>query len=126
MKAVPPFHNLSEINPENRMAWCTVCGPTKVRQRSDNQKWRCVTSEKATKYGLEPGQFHKLITKQGNRCAICHKRMHSPHIDHDHRTQRVRGLLCSNCNTGIGLLGDSPERLLSAILYLEPKWVDKS
>lgn len=39
-------------------------------------------------------------------------------VDHDHATNRVRGILCSNCNRGIGLLGDSPEIINKAIDYL--------
>ena len=64
--------------------------------------------------------FALLLTKQDGRCAICGVRpKRKLHIDHCHSTGRFRGLLCSSCNTGIGLLRDSPAILRSAINYLE-------
>lgn len=126
MNSTGKSHILSNVNSGERTASCTVCGHTKVRKRSDNQRWRCVTAEKAIKYGLEPGQYNSLVKKQHARCAICEKVMLSPNIDHDHKTGEVRGLLCSNCNTGIGLLGDSTDRLLRAILYLDKHWTDRA
>ena len=119
-------HSLYDIDEVAKTANCVICGHTKIRLRSDNKKWRCTTSEKASKYGLEPGQYNDLISGQDNRCGICKRKMRSPHVDHDHSTGAVRGLLCSNCNTGIGLLGDSTDRLLSAILYLDPVWSDRA
>jgi len=56
----------------------------------------------------------------GTTCEIC-KSPTGPsfHIDHCHKTGKYRGLLCSNCNSGIGLFGDNPERLRAAAEYLE-------
>lgn len=124
--SVPSLHILTKVDTGARTAHCIICGHTKIRLRSDNKRWRCTTSEKAARYGLKAGEFNELIESQNNRCAICNRKMWSPHIDHNHSTGAVRGLLCSNCNTGIGLLGDSPERLLSAILYLDPEWKDET
>lgn len=53
----------------------------------------------------------------GQRCAIC-GREDRPVVDHDHRTGRIRGILCHRCNIALGHLGDSPNRLLSAVMYL--------
>lgn len=76
------------------------------------------------KYGLERADFDRMVAEQNNRCRICqrepggnghHARLH---VDHDHVTSRVRGLLCGNCNTMIGLAGDDPKILLAAAEYL--------
>ena len=40
-------------------------------------------------------------------------------VDHDHKTQRVRGMLCHGCNKGIGMLGDTLEAVLAAVEYLQ-------
>ena len=60
-------------------------------------------------YGITPEDFEILWTDQAGRCALClHAlvRGRSTHIDHDHHTNRVRGLLCAGCNRALGLLGD--------------------
>lgn len=77
-----------------------------------------------SKYGLTVAQYDQLMAEQGGRCAICGTsgpdaaRWGKLVVDHDHETGEVRGLLCSNCNCAIGLLGDSPEVLRSAAEYL--------
>ncbi len=63
----------------------------------------------------------QLWKKQEKRCAICKKLIKKKDIqvDHDHKTGKVRGLLCLTCNMGIGYLKESIDNLLSAIKYLE-------
>jgi hypothetical protein len=80
--------------------------------------------EMQRKYNLAPEDYEKILQKQNNVCAICNNpavngNSKSLAVDHDHATGNVRGLLCSNCNRGIGLLGDNIEILKSAITYLE-------
>ena len=73
-------------------------------------------------YGLTMADFEALLAQQGGTCAICGGGRSGPgsrfHVDHCHATGRVRGLLCGNCNTAIGLLGDDPERAEKAAAYL--------
>jgi hypothetical protein len=77
------------------------------------------------KYGITPDELHALKRAQGWRCAVCRKLFPSGaggkrvHVDHDHRTKRVRGVLCSPCNSGLGKLGDSVAGLRRALAYLE-------
>lgn len=73
------------------------------------------------KYGMTLLDYEALLEKQGHACAICHKshsRTNPLHVDHCHKTGQVRGLLCTNCNTGLGKLGDSIPQLWAAIKYL--------
>jgi hypothetical protein len=76
-----------------------------------------------SKYALTPEQYSAMATQQGNRCALCGT--DSPagngvlHVDHCHATGVVRGLLCMECNTGIGKLQDSPALLRQAASYIE-------
>jgi hypothetical protein len=74
-------------------------------------------------YGISLEEFNTLLEIQDNSCAICAKPLDSlrrrMNIDHDHDTNKVRGLLCTGCNTGLGHLGDNVEGLKKAIAYLE-------
>jgi hypothetical protein len=73
-------------------------------------------------YGILPHQFESMMKNQDYKCAICgiHKDNYKKEfaIDHCHNTNKIRGLLCTNCNTGIGMLQDNIEILNSAIKYL--------
>lgn len=71
-------------------------------------------------YGLSPGEFDTLVSKQGGTCAICNKVSKKKLcVDHCHDSGKVRGLLCFKCNFAIGQLDDSSERALSAYNYLK-------
>jgi NAD-dependent SIR2 family protein deacetylase len=71
-----------------------------------------------TRYGLSAAQFRALLEAQSHRCAICHGKPETWHVDHDHETRVVRGLLCNDCNLGIGRLREDPDILRAAISYL--------
>lgn len=69
-----------------------------------------------------------MFEAQAGRCGICRRTLTNNvlndeekltlHVDHNHKSGEVRGLLCSNCNTGLGLFKDDPRRLKRAIRYL--------
>lgn len=70
-------------------------------------------------YGLSDDEFRKLVAAQGGKCALCGRQPKSVLcVDHDHQTNKVRGLLCNGCNRGLGHLGDTPEGLLRAYRYV--------
>lgn len=74
-----------------------------------------------TKYSLTQKDYETLWEKQAGRCKICDKAFKDikrPSVDHCHDTGRVRGLLCKQCNTGIGQFKDNPDLLLLACDYL--------
>jgi hypothetical protein len=78
-------------------------------------------------YGISLEKFNEMMESQNGFCAICkesEKRMirgknADLSVDHDHKTGKVRGLLCYSCNTGIGKLKDDRNVLLSAVKYLD-------
>lgn len=70
------------------------------------------------RYGVTDEQYQAMLESQDGLCRICLQPMDPPHVDHDHATGLVRGLLCDTCNAGIGMLQDSPEILDAAIHYL--------
>jgi len=75
------------------------------------------------KYGITLTKYNELLKAQKGRCASCgadrsDQRVATLHVDHCHSTGKVRGLLCTNCNQGIGKLGDNVSGLLDAVHYL--------
>ncbi len=69
-------------------------------------------------YGITDLDYMQMEFNQDKRCAIC-KDNKPLEIDHNHITGKVRGLLCTKCNTMLGMSEDSIERLQEAIKYLE-------
>lgn len=74
------------------------------------------------RYPITFRQKERLELKQRERCAICRYKpsfdSYALAVDHDHKTGFVRGLLCGNCNLGLGNFKDNPELLKKAIIYL--------
>lgn len=118
-------------NADNR-AWKQA---NKDKHNEHSRKWREKNGETwkwtiiKSKYGLTQEQYEAILARQGGLCAVCRKLpgMKGFHIDHDHSCcdakgscgKCVRGLLCFSCNTGIGILGDSPQVLMNAAAYLQ-------
>jgi len=73
------------------------------------------------KYGLSLEDHDALRIRQSGCCAICEIRTKQLYVDHDHKTGEVRGLLCANCNFGVGDFADDPDRLLGAARYLHER-----
>lgn len=110
----------------------------KVKRRRSARQWREKNrehfrrKEKARgflrRYGITLDDFNVMLASQDNACAIC-RTPHDPdapgrrgklglHVDHDHRTGKVRGLLCNGCNRALGFVQDRPEVLRAAADYL--------
>lgn len=86
------------------------------------EKWRAQASAKSLMrlYGLSVEDYLTLLSKQGGVCAICGvaPTTRKLAVDHNHDTGKNRGLLCDNCNNGLGRFKDDPTRLRSAASYL--------
>ena len=121
---------------EYSRAWCPICDYTaqyldkrrKARQTAamkDPEAWRRSRRNiHLTKTcGITLVEYEERLLLQGGVCSICKKcepvEKHSLHVDHDHLTGKIRGLLCSFCNRGIGSFHDDPELLMKASLYLK-------
>lgn len=88
-----------------------------------DRKW---VSRLKKSYGITPAQYTAMETAQTGACAIYGRsetrqrngRVRRLAVDHCHDTGRIRGLLCSDCNVGIGLFGDDPARIVAALDYV--------
>lgn len=90
------------------------------RQTACRDCWKPMTAE--YRYGISPEDQRSLLDSQGGGCALCSRVVGVPDspacIDHDHNTGSVRGILCRQCNSALGTLGDSVEGLRNALAYL--------
>ena len=113
---------------------CKVCGTEKpidafyFRKDSNTHRNECKECWKDyrmyLKFNLKKDEYMRLLHSQDCKCAVCKSKLESSRytrlaVDHDHKTGKVRGLLCTNCNTALGLMKDSPERFRNAIDYIE-------
>lgn len=75
------------------------------------------------KYNLTLKQFNELLDGAFYRCEICDSFLAFQDskicVDHNHATKKVRGILCNNCNAGLGFFNDNPDRLGAAAKYLK-------
>lgn len=72
-----------------------------------------------SRYGITIEDFMEMAEKQDHRCACCGNLDQNLMVDHNHDTDKVRGLLCNNCNSMLGYALDNPRRLQLGIDYLE-------
>lgn len=134
--------------PRLRLDWgdtkrCPLCGETKpLEQFAVNRTKRrevgtyclpchnLVTTENVRKnhgttrnkhlkerYGVTAEDVAAMISEQGGKCAICGER-DAEHVDHDHATGEVRGILCFTCNVGLGNFQDRTDLMEKAVRYL--------
>lgn len=108
---------------------CKACRNKKRKEyRLDNpEKYnRIKRNQNLKRYGLTFEDQEGMLREQNYKCAICGQEIFLfgssqkliAHVDHDHKTGKVRGLLCKECNSGLGKFRDNPEYLLSAVSYL--------
>jgi hypothetical protein len=111
------------------MKTCNKCGELKLihdfSKKSDAPSGRrnickqcCGKTQLWTRYRITHEDYRQILERQGGSCAICTRLCGIMHVDHDHSTHKVRGILCSACNRGLGYLQDNIEILEKAIAYL--------
>jgi hypothetical protein len=105
---------------------CRACEPALAKKWRDANRDKHLASLRKSQlkmhYGMTPDDFDRMLASQGGKCAICG--CTDPggvgrfHVDHNHETRAVRGLLCHLCNVGLGHFRDSAEVLARASSYL--------
>lgn len=112
---------------------CAVCGSpiegtemALMRRRFCSRQCHRRHYNTVGRYGVADGEKADMLRRQGGRCAVC-RRSNARRwcVDHDHRTGKVRGVLCSACNTGLGQLRDDPGVLRAAADYVESALPDR-
>jgi hypothetical protein len=113
-----------ECNTAAKMAW-RHANPEKhrvsVKRHFEKFKTRIMSLRRGGRAGLTPLQIETLLTSQGGKCAVCGTTdpgLIGWQLDHDHLFQKVRGLLCTTCNCGLGFFKDDSKLLQQAICYL--------
>ena len=106
-----------------------IC-PTVYARKRARREWRKPRSQAKSRnrsliwrYGIDEAFYQDLLDYGTGGCWCCGYRPgpgeRKLHVDHDHSTKMIRGILCAHCNTGLGLFGDSVERLQQAIRYIQ-------
>jgi hypothetical protein len=111
---------------------CKSCDKAaRHKYREENKERFAEVNRRKTlkwKYGITLEDYNSLLEKQNGCCAICGTEENGVHgerrswnwsVDHCHKTGSVRGLLCNQCNRGLGMLGDTKEALQKALKYLD-------
>ena len=108
----------AKANPERRAAKVQEYRDAGILKRSLRK------THLKKKYGITPEDYDRMLEAQGGGCAICGRPPRDDialHVDHDHETGFIRGLLCFPCNNALGLMKDDPERLIRAAEYVAIK-----
>lgn len=126
-KPIAEFSKASR-NSSGVQSYCKSCAKTY------HKKYKQLNPEKSTdahykrSFGMTLDDVRALLHTQNNQCALCNVELSvlqgrgfstNAHVDHDHITGKVRGILCGNCNTALGKLGDSIESIERVLSYLK-------
>ena len=99
-------------------AYCKACHNSRGRESLQRLHGGSRHYHLRRKYGMGAVEVQALIDAQGGICPVCLKRP-ATQVDHDHKTGRVRGVLCLYCNAAMGAFHDDPDLIAKAIAYLE-------
>lgn len=127
---------MPQLTSHNTLKTCNKCGLEKPHYKSERGN-TCIDCKKESrrvryakqkeqereyhlqkKYNISQEVYEHMYSLQGGACKICEKNFPRLHVDHDHKTGNVRGLLCGSCNRAIGLLKDDVSNLTNAINYI--------
>lgn len=118
-----PFDDTVNYRGEVRLggpsrAFCSLTCKSKRANTPERQRAYRLKSM----YGITPEEYDAILESQGGGCAICEVKAsvsgRALHVDHDHESGKVRGILCTHCNPGIGYFKDNLQLLEKAMIYL--------
>ena len=124
-KPLTDFYKTGRKNdkPDARHYVCKECTKERVKQNHCPETYRKQHLQRT--YGITPEEYDAMLVEQNNECACCGtnkpgntRRNKYFVVDHDHTTGKVRGLLCHQCNTALGLVRDNPNTLSEMLSYL--------
>jgi hypothetical protein len=134
-KAIPYSAKALETKKRYRQSEAFKARPQSERSKMTQKRYKqtekslksCKDWQLKTAYGITLIQYNEMLTKQNNVCYICHKpetvvkygKVQNLAVDHNHVTNRVRGLLCTCCNRGLGLFKNNIDSLLRAVDYIK-------
>lgn len=126
LKERSEFHK-SRDRKDGLSGYCKPCNLEKNNKWRENnpEKWQNelngrIWYRRKVQYGISKEEFLQMLEDQQNKCKICTRDINeSAAVDHCHSTNKIRGLLCRNCNAGIGLFEDNIQFLANAIEYLK-------
>lgn len=136
-KPLDQFNRYQRDKMDGRQPRCRECqGKSNAKWREANREqsrararaWNAAHPEQVAdrnfqrRYGITLAEYEALMVEQGGGCAICHEPCRTGSrlsVDHCHETGAVRGLLCRNCNAGLGQFADRAELLVLAADYLK-------
>lgn len=130
-KPFSSFYNFKNKS-DNKGYRCKECDDLAKKKWTENNPERAYESMRGrnlkARFGISLEDYKKMLSSQNGECAICGTKENNTGgarkdwnfaVDHDHDTGKIRGLLCNNCNRGLGLLKDSANLLRKAALYVE-------
>lgn len=132
VKALDEFNRLAAAS-DGLNAWCKVCmrayNNARYHAQADDPEFKAAKADRwlRYRYGIDRADYDRMLAEQGGGCATCGTTdpgSRAFHVDHDHATGRVRGLLCSGCNVVLGHVKDDPVLLRELADYLERAGAD--
>lgn len=127
-KPITEFHK-DKNSLDGHVYWCKVCVTangrrhhTRRMQEDPSYALAKRSSYIKNRHGLVLEEYEKMILDQGCECFLCQEELElsgsGTHLDHSHKTGKLRKMLCTNCNRGLGHFKDNPEVLERAARYL--------
>lgn len=115
-KPLDEYHR-NKRNKNGRNTYCKPCHLRRTREFIKRKYGNTRHYHLKQRFGIGADEVDQMIKDQGGICPICQKRP-AVHVDHDHKTGKVRAILCEMCNGGLGQFRDNPETIRRAIAYL--------